>query len=77
LISAVSDLEMIAIGGFSPLTGFMEQGHERVVADMRLANGLPWSIPITLRGRSDRRPLKEGSWIRLDDPQVGLSASCI
>lgn len=46
---AVSDLVMIAIGGFSPLTGFMEQSdYERVVADMRLANGLPWSIPITL-----------------------------
>jgi len=66
---AISDLEMIAIGGFSPLAGFMEQSdHERVVADMRLANGLPWSIPITLRGRSDRRPPKEGSWIRLDAP---------
>ncbi|MFM7366724.1 MAG: sulfate adenylyltransferase, partial [Sphaerospermopsis kisseleviana] len=32
---AVSDLEMIAIGGFSPLTGFMNQAdYNRVVAEM-------------------------------------------
>jgi len=48
---------MIAIGGFSPLTGFMEQSdYERVVADMRLANGLPWSIPIALGGIRDLPP---------------------
>jgi sulfate adenylyltransferase len=46
---AVSDLQMIAIGGFSPLTGFMGQAdYNGVVKDMHLSNGLPWSIPITL-----------------------------
>jgi len=56
----VSDLEMIAIGG--PLTGFMEQSdHERVVADMRLANGLPWSIPITLSVEFDRSPSRKAA----------------
>jgi sulfate adenylyltransferase len=65
-----SDLVMIAIGAFSPLTGFMEQeDYETVVADMRLANGLPWSIPITLSVTEEvAEPLKEGSWVRLDDP---------
>jgi len=67
---AVSDLEMIAIGGFSPLTGFMEQAdYDRVVTEMRLASGLPWSIPITLSvEEAIADSLKEGSLIRLDDP---------
>ena len=67
---AVSDLEMIAIGAFSPLTGFMEQAdYDRVVTDMRLANGLPWSIPITLCvEEAIAESLTEGGLVRLDDP---------
>jgi len=43
------DLEMIATGAFSPLTGFLGQADfVRVCTEMRLANNLPWSIPITL-----------------------------
>ena len=67
---AVSDLEMIAIGGFSPLTGFMNQGdYDRVVTEMRLANGVAWSIPITLSVAEEvASPLKEGGLVRLDSP---------
>jgi sulfate adenylyltransferase len=67
----LSDLEMIAIGAFSPLIGFMEKAdYESVVTDMRLANGLPWTIPITLSVPADGAELlREGEWIRLDDPQ--------
>ena len=66
---ATSDLVMIAIGGFSPLKGFMEQAdYEKVVEEMYLTNGLPWSIPITLSVSEDvAAPLKEGNWVRLDD----------
>ncbi len=67
---ATSDLVMIAIGGFSPISGFMEQNdYLGVVKDMRLANGLPWSVPVTLSvSESVAEPLTEGSLIRLDDP---------
>lgn len=66
---AFSDLAMIAIGGFSPLTGFMGKAdYDRVVAEMRLANGLPWSLPVTLSVSEDiAAELKEGSLVRLDD----------
>jgi sulfate adenylyltransferase len=49
-----ADLELLAVGGFSPLRGF--QGSDdwrRVVDEMRLANGLPWSIPVTLASDVD------------------------
>ncbi|NJN72948.1 MAG: sulfate adenylyltransferase [Limnothrix sp. RL_2_0] len=66
---AQSDLEMIAIGGFSPLKGFMEQSdYDAVVGEMHLSNGLPWAIPVTLPVSEEiAEPLKEGNWVRLDD----------
>ncbi|WP_017328202.1 sulfate adenylyltransferase [Synechococcus sp. PCC 7336] len=46
---AQSDLEMIAIGGFSPITGFMGQAdYLSVVTDMHLSDGNVWSIPVVL-----------------------------
>jgi ATP sulfurylase/adenylyl-sulfate kinase len=45
----LADLEMIANGGLSPLTGFMGRAdYESVLQNMRLANGLVWSIPVVL-----------------------------
>ena len=43
------DLEMIAIGAFSPLTGFCKKADfESICKDMRLADGTVWPIPIIL-----------------------------
>jgi sulfate adenylyltransferase len=61
-----ADLELLAIGGFSPLRGF--QGSDdwrRVVNEMRLADGLPWSIPVTLATSVDATV---GDELALDGP---------
>ena len=43
------DLELIATGGFSPLTTFMGKAdYDRVLKEMRLADGTLWPLPITL-----------------------------
>src|SRR2546430_17486163 len=50
----VADLELIATGAYSPLKGFMGlAGYPRGLHEIRLANRLPWSLPITLRVRSE------------------------
>ncbi|MEG3909349.1 sulfate adenylyltransferase [Microcoleus sp. w1-18aA5] len=74
---SISDLQMIAIGALSPLKGFMNEADYRsVVKQMRLSNGLPWSVPITLSVTEEvAAPLKTGTLVRLDTPSgkfVGL-----
>lgn len=74
---SISDLQMIAIGALSPLKGFMNEADYRsVVKQMRLSNGLPWSVPITLSVTEEvAAPLKAGTLVRLDTPAgefVGL-----
>ena len=45
----VADLDMLASGALSPLDGFMGQAdYERVVEEMRLADGLVWALPVCL-----------------------------
>jgi sulfate adenylyltransferase len=65
----ISDLQMISTGVFSPLEGFMQrEDYESVVEDMRLTNGLAWSLPVTLAASEDEAStLREGSEVALVD----------
>ena len=73
---AQSDVEMIAVGAFSPLRGFLGQADYRTVVDsMRLTSGVPWSIPISLQvSRAQADNLKEGSEIALIDERNTILA---
>lgn len=69
---SVCDLELLATGGFSPLTTFMgEADYHRVVREMRLANGRLFPLPITLPAAADTS-LKVGQEIALRDQQNEL-----
>jgi sulfate adenylyltransferase len=57
---AMCDLELLATGAFSPLDKFVgQQDHEKILAEMRLANGHVFPIPVTL-------PVRRDAGIRLD-----------
>src|SRR5215831_17144426 len=64
---ASADLEMIATGAYSPLTGFMDSWNYRSVLDrMCLADGTPWSMPITLAASAEEaEPLRVGEKVAL------------
>ena len=63
----ICDLELLAIGGFSPLTRFMAQADfEHVVHEMRLSDGTLWTIPIILTIHDDA-PIEIGMDITLRD----------
>ena len=64
----LSDLEMIAVGAFSPITGFMTStDYKSVVNDMHLAGGLPWSLPVVLATTRESARAYEGKQIALTD----------
>lgn len=71
---AISDLDLIGVGAFSPLTGFMtEQDYRSVVKNMRLANGTVWSIPITLSVSEEQSAsLTPGKKVALTGEQDGV-----
>ncbi len=67
--NAAMDLWQIAVGGFSPLEGFMcRSDYERVLAEARLERGLVWPLPIVLPvGEEGFSSLSEGDQVALAD----------
>lgn len=67
----LADLEMLATGAYSPLTGFLRRAdYLSVVNEMHLSNGLPWTIPVTMavNAREVVR-VKEGARVALVDAE--------
>src|SRR5215470_17416100 len=63
-----ADVEMIAIGAFSPLTGFMGKADsESAIEKMELSNGLAWGIPILLPAGDKFDEINTGEEIALLD----------
>ena len=71
------DLELLLNGGFSPLTGFLEQqDYEGVLKGMRLASGVLWPMPVTLDVSEEfAADVAEGNEIALRDQEGVLVAT--
>ncbi len=65
------DLIMLGIGGFSPLTGFMNKADWQGVLDnYLLTDGTFWPVPVTLSAsREDAQSIKDGEEVALYDPE--------
>ena len=72
----IADLELIAVGAASPLTGFLGQrDYESVLENMRLADGTVWPLPLTLAVTdAQRETLRVGGEAALFDAQGQLWA---
>jgi sulfate adenylyltransferase len=58
----LADVEMIAVGAFSPLEGFMgSRDYASVLSEERLASGVVWTIPVTLTVSEDTARALRGS----------------
>jgi len=70
----LADLELIATGAASPLTGFLGSAdYESVLGRLRLANDTVWPLPLTLAVADEPRTLLEpGSEAALFDSQGRL-----
>ena len=71
----LSDLELLAIGTYSPLTGFMgKEDYDRVVQEMHLSNGLVWTIPVTLAVTEEEATnINEGQDVALWQDDIPLA----
>ena len=65
------DLELLGVGAFSPLTGFMNRAQfDGAVDAMHLPTGEPWAVPITLSTTGEQAgSLNDGQEVALYDPE--------
>ncbi|MBN2602949.1 MAG: sulfate adenylyltransferase [Candidatus Thermoplasmatota archaeon] len=67
------DVINIANGVFSPLQGFINRNElDNIVAERRLENDVPWTIPIILD--TDNKNIKEGDSLLITNKETGLKA---
>ena len=66
----ISDVELLLLGGYAPLTGFLGPAdYASVIEQMRLDGGAPWSSPITLAVDDETAAdVREGQRIDLREP---------
>jgi sulfate adenylyltransferase len=69
----LSDLEMLAVGALSPLTGFVgEKDYHSILETMHLQNGLAWTIPVTLSlTEDDVKRIGNAEAVTLTDGDAG------
>jgi len=71
---ALHDLELLAVGGYSPLDRFMGKAdYQRVLTEMRLSDGTLFPMPITLTIKKEDLPTR-AEWIAIRDARLYLIA---
>jgi sulfate adenylyltransferase len=68
----IADLECIATGVYSPMTGYMgQEEYNSVLKDMHLSGGLPWTVPLTLAVDDDlATAITVGETVALAEPDA-------
>ncbi len=71
---ALHDLELLAVGGYSPLDRFMgKNDYQRVLTEMRLSDGTLFPMPITLTIKKGDLPTTS-EWVAIRDSRLNLIA---
>ncbi len=73
-LAEAADLELVADGAYSPIAGFMGRAdYDAVVERAELADGTPWTLPITLTVTAEQaRGLRQGAEVALRDAEGAL-----